>query len=255
LTISVAVMAHPSRRRFVDELTEALDRPAEVVWDRHNDRWDTGRRSLLAHDPDATHHLVVQDDAIVCRDLVAGLERAVEFSGDRPVGLYVGKVKPHPEKVAREFRRARDAGSTWLQMEGPTWGVGLVLPTGHIDEIVAYGDRERAIDNYDSKIKWFYHHQAIPCWYTVPSLVDHRPVAENPSLIDGRTGNRRAHLFLGTRVSALGIDWSDQPHLPGGPEPDHVAFRSRFTGKVIEVHNNAPIRSHYEARPSIWEPI
>lgn len=61
VALSVAVMAHPARAAFVDELTGLLDRPAKVVWDERQDRWDTGRRAMLAYDPACTHHLVVLD--------------------------------------------------------------------------------------------------------------------------------------------------------------------------------------------------
>ena len=86
--LSVAVMAHPKRADLIPALCDSIDADVPVVWDERNDRWDTGRRALLAFDPAATHHLVVQDDALVCRDLVAGLQRALpHVPREAPVGL------------------------------------------------------------------------------------------------------------------------------------------------------------------------
>lgn len=215
--ISVAVMAHPSRRKFVDLLFLGLDSPASVVWDQRNDRWDTGRRALLAHDPAADYHLVVQDDAVPCLDFVAGAERAAMVAGERPVGLYVGRTRPHRELVTPAIEQALEAGFTWFEHEGPWWGVAIVVPTAHIEELVEWGDGRGDIPNYDRRISRYYYEQEIKCWYTLPSLVDHRPVDENPSLVKGRTGNRQAHQFIGKDRSALEIEWGTEPfRVPDG---------------------------------------
>lgn len=209
--LSVAIMAHPSRRRFVDELLTRLDRPVdEVVWDEHDDRWETGRRSLLAHDPDASHHLVIQDDAVPCRDLIAGAERAAEAAGERPVAFYTGKVRPRQHIITPLVRGAQRKQRPWFELWGPWWGVAITVPTAHIPEMVEWCDAHK-VPNYDMRVSQFYKAQKIRCWYTVPSLVDHRPVAENPSLVNGRTANRQAHWFIGADKSALDIEWDATP--------------------------------------------
>jgi hypothetical protein len=48
VTLSVVFMAHPSREAQVAEIQSRLDRPdIPIVWDERNNRWDTGRRSML----------------------------------------------------------------------------------------------------------------------------------------------------------------------------------------------------------------
>lgn len=206
--ISVAIMAHPKREQWIPDLADALDIEPTVVWDERNDRWDTGRRSLLAYDPGASHHLVVQDDAIVCRDLVAGLERIAKVAGAHPVGLYMGRVRPNRPRVQRQVDQARRAKTPWVTMPGPWWGVGIMLPTDDIEAVVSFGDQRRDIGNYDRKIGRFYERRKIDCLYTAPSLVEHRHGRGNPSLIAGRTAlNRRAWWFIGEDASALDVDW------------------------------------------------
>jgi len=221
--ISVAIMAHRKREQWIPGLVDAIDADVQVVWDRQNDRWDTGRRSLLAYDPAASHHLVVQDDALVCRDLVAGLEQAVLHTGDHPLGLYMGMVRPSTAKVSRRIEDARIVGSRWVKMEGPWWGVAIVIPTGHIDQLVEWADRRSDIENYDKRIsRWYRTVTGIDCWYPFPSLVEHRHGDDNPSLVPGRTAtNRRAYLFIGQDTSALDIDWSYRP-----PEDGMATFRN-----------------------------
>jgi len=249
VSVSVAVMAHPKRRRFVEELLPRLDREAEVVWDRENDRWETGRRSLMAFDSSATHHLVIQDDAIPCRDLVAGTEEAVKFSGERPLGLYVSWATGH---VASAVRRARDGESSWLQMEGPWWGPAVVIPTAQIPELVEWGDKRPDIANYDRRITRFYGFRRVECWYSLPSLVDHRPGDENPSLVEGRTAtNRVAQWFIGADASALDIDWSKPPlEIDIG---ERAIFRHAGNGVEKAVPLDSLAYKRMIATPQIWE--
>jgi hypothetical protein len=218
--ISVAVMAHPRRAAWVPELAEQIGGDPTIVWDRHNDRWDTGRRSLLAYHKDATHHVVIQDDAIVCRDLLPALAVAAEHSGTRPVGLYTGNLRPSHHLVAAKLAAARHGGTPWWEGEGPWWGVGIMLPTADIPQLVAWGDTKPQIANYDMRISRWYLSQNRPCIYTVPSLVEHRHGDDNPSLIPGRTAtNRCARWFIGEDRSALGIDWSVCPDDRPPPRP------------------------------------
>lgn len=206
-SVGVAIMAHRRRERFVPDLLAALDRPAEVVWDERNDRWHTGRRAMLAYrnHPGHTHWMVVQDDAIVCRDLAAGVEQALEHvPAKSPLCLYVGRVRPFREHVHRLVGRA-GPGVSWLAMNNMNWGVGIVMPVELIEPCITWGDRRGDIANYDKRIGRWLQHQGITVYYPWPSLVDHR---DSPSLVPGRgSAGRRAHRFIGADVSALDQRW------------------------------------------------
>lgn len=231
--LSVAVMAHPKRARYVEHLLPRLDvEDPPVVWDRFNDRWDTGRRALMSYEPDATHHLVVQDDAVPCRDLVQGCARLLEHvPPEAPVGLYVGYARTQPWRFSMVplINLAGRRRAAFLIFEGPWWGQSLIVPTADVPDIVSFGDRHPEIENYDHKIANWYARQNIECWYTMPSLVSHR--TDGPSLVPGRGNGRRrvSAWFHGQQNSALNIDWSKTtihgpshardlpptPHTPG----------------------------------------
>lgn len=201
---SVAIMAHPRRAFFVAELVQRLDRDAEIVWDRFGDRHDTGRRAMLAYDPSATHHLVIQDDAVVCRDLVAGVEEAIpHIPPTAPMCLYVGRVKPFAGAVTRLVDSTSEHTS-WLRMPEANWGVALVVPTAAIPEAMAWFATQR-FENYDKRVGRFFRLvKQEPTWYTWPSLVDHR---DSPTLVRGHGDRRHAHSFIGEDASAKGLDW------------------------------------------------
>jgi hypothetical protein len=209
-------MAHPSRRAFVQRLRRDL--PARVVWDRRNDRWDTGRRSMLAFDPTAEWHVVTQDDAIVCRDFVPGVAHALAAVGDHPVAFYMGRVRPHVGFVRKMHLRADKENARWIAMRGPWWGVSVAVRTERIPEMVKWCD-QRDVPNYDLRMTRYWESLGIECWYSVPSLVDHRVGDENPSLVPGRgnSPSRVAFRFIGDR-SPLEVDWRTDAVCPtSGP--------------------------------------
>lgn len=208
ISMSVVLMAHPKREAFVPSLLASLDRPAKVVWDERNDRWDTGARAMRAYDPACSHHLVVQDDAIVCRDLVAGLEKALAYvpEPDRtPLCLYIGRGKPFQYSMAQATTVAERDRASWVRMTQIHWGVGIVMPTGLIDEMADWCDTRDEIANYDRRMSRWVGHKGLAVYYTWPSLVDHRI---SPSLVEGRQAKgRHAHRFIGASTSALEKRW------------------------------------------------
>lgn len=204
--LSVVIMAHPNRKDWVPDLQNRLN-GAEVIWDEKNSRWDTGRRALLAHDPDATHHLVVQDDAVLSKNFLNSCRALIKHSDDFPVALYMGASSPG---YRRRAHTAQVRGNPWFLAAGPRWGVAVIIPVSHIPDLVEWCDAENSTEAYDGKMTRYYEQKLkSSCLYTMPSLVDHREVDENPSLIEGRHANRTAYIFDGK--SAAGTDWSIAP--------------------------------------------
>lgn len=104
------------------------------------------------------------------------------------------------------------------------WGVGVVLPTNRIDEIVDLGDQFDHIGNYDSRISAACMILKIPVLYPWPSLVSHRAA---PSLVEGRGWKgRHAYQFLGEGASAAAVDWSG-PQVTIAPPPAAIGCSRR----------------------------
>lgn len=195
--ISVVVMAHPKREKWATHLSRTLGAP--IVWDEQNSVWETGRRALLHHDPKATHHLVIQDDALPADDLTAKVTRAAEAHPGSPLCFYMTRRREHWIGRGIEI-----VGNGLLAHPGPIWGVAVANPVERIAALVAFGDRQN-YRAYDRRMMDYWTSQKVPCLYSVPCLVDHRPVAENPSIVDPRrNGNRRAYWF----DRHLEPDWS-----------------------------------------------
>jgi hypothetical protein len=196
VSVSFAVMAHEDRRGYVDELRAQLPAGTRVEWDENRDRWDTGRRALLAFDLAAEWHVVVQDDAVLCVDFVGQARAALAELGERPgpVSFYAGATNLVWEtSTANAMVRARRAGARWIEGSGPWWGPALAIRTADLPELIERCDKMTDDAAYDRRVGRYFRWLKRPCLYTVPSLVNHR---DGPSLIwNGRaprTWSRRA---------------------------------------------------------------
>lgn len=208
VSLSVAVMAHPDRAEHVGLLVDRLGiSDDQVAWDTDGVRWHTGRRAWELADPDADWHLVVQDDALVCADLVPAMAKALDHVpvDDAIVSLYVGRRRPAAQAVDNAVVAARARVASWIVMRGLNWGVAIAAPTWIIPGMLAWCDRQ-TVPQYDLRIgRYARDVLRWPVWCPFPSPVDHR--ADMVSLV-GHPSGRVAHEFIGEDRSAFEIDWS-----------------------------------------------
>lgn len=222
-------MAHPNRAASVTRLQRMLDRDAPVVWDQAGDRWETGRRSLLAYDQSASHHLVIQDDALPAPDLCQALEQWIPQLPDAVLCLYAGNIG----KFRRVLTSVNPRTPVWLQMRKVQWGVALVIPTNRIEGAVAFGD-QCAVPNYDMRISLWAQKVKLPCLYPLPSWVNHDP---GPSLVKGHGERRQAYQALSVSQSAL--QWSNfKPRIATIPD-----FTRPGDGTPLQPGRRGPKRS------------
>lgn len=209
VTLSASIMAHPDRSGEVEQLLSGLDRPVPVAWDDegppsgNSDRvWRTARRAWEMFDPTADFHALIQDDAIVCRDFLAGIERALNYvPANAVVSPYLGQGRNVPTRWAALAQRADERGARWIRTMKAMWGVCLIAPTSLIPEMLEDCDRKIGVPD-DMRVAGWFERRGSETWYPWPSLVDHRTV---PSLTKHRAHDRVARRHhLG---SALDLKW------------------------------------------------
>ena len=189
--ISVAIMMHPSREQFLPYLLEKLGPDVPVVMDRGKGIWDTRRRATLAFPSGSTHHLVVQDDALIGADFYTHLEEEVERHPDVAMNLYWGRRKAL-RKYAQAALSKGGLYTNWIH-----WGVGILLPTALIPDCINYCDRMGRLKNHDdTRIANFLKERGVPTWYPLPSLLDHRACRSIMENSEGGAG-RTALYFIG----------------------------------------------------------
>lgn len=205
--LSVSVMAHPVRYEWTEDLLNRTGLSWDhVVWDQGKGRWDTGRRAWELADPDASHHLVLQDDALPCQDLILGLEMALARIPAHRVLISLFFGTPHAgaqglSAKERAIGRAQQVGASWIILRSLNWGLGIVLPTAVVPNMLDWCDQQ-TYPEYDKRVG-LYARDVLgwKTWYTWPSLVEHRVSA---SLCEHECVH--AYQFLG-EMSALEANW------------------------------------------------
>lgn len=205
MNITVTVMAHPKRRAAAEKLALELKRypfmDVSITWDQNNDEWTTGSRSLRRGIGRGDWHIVVQDDAIITPDFYANIEgciRAVPIKS--LISLYTGTVKPLPERVKAAVDKAYY--SSFIKHDILMWGVGILLPSDHIEPMLEYIEDRSEL--YDFRIGIFYQRNMLPIYYTMPSLVDHDDDLGSIIGTDAKEP-RRAH-----KVATGAVVWNDE---------------------------------------------
>jgi hypothetical protein len=202
--VTATVMAHPKRTEWAEQLADKIG--CGITWDVKSSVWDTFRRSLLAHDEHATHHLIVQDDAIVCRDLLETAHVAAANCSGYPVSFtaIAYKLELHKDKYIKTFR----AGGCWYPIRRGLATVSLMVPVVDIPDLLRTCDR-MVTPHDDVRVSAHYRQLRRPILLSVPSLVNHRNPSESPSLVGNGRGRvaRDVIRFVGAETSGLSVDW------------------------------------------------
>ena len=210
MKLSASIMAHPQREGEVSELLASLDRDVPVHWDGAGppsgagDRvWSVARAAWSMFDPAADFHVLLQDDAVVCQDFLAGLERALDHvPPDCVVCPYLGQGRNVTARWGRMATQADRVTASWIVSDRVMWGVCLILPTARIPEVLTWADRKAGMPD-DMRVNAWATRNRVDAWYCWPSLVDHRTV---PSLTKHRASDRTARRHH--TGSALGLAWT-----------------------------------------------
>lgn len=196
VTLSVAVMTHPARAAQAEKLAGDLQGcPVQVIQDPAPERGPatmrTARAAWAAVAPDATHHLVLQDDVVPVPGFLDEVRRAVRAHPGHALAFFA----EWGSRSATPIRIAALCGHAWAEV------VDFYIPAQALALPAAVA---RAADGYlatqsedtpdDIALHGYLHGAGVPVWVSVPNLVEH---ADTPSLI----GNQ----IMGLRRSACHI--------------------------------------------------
>lgn len=215
--VQTVVQHDPRRAELLPGLFAALPADARVITDPGADEkqrspWRCYRACLEALELDASHLLIVQDDAQVCRDFAAAVDLIASVRPADPVCLFV-------PGVGRNHRRILDAcyrDARWTELDPADWVpvVAVVWPRRHVMELLAFVDRKRYPPSRtaDDGIAGDWARETkTRVVATVPSLVEHPDRV--PSLVktahfSGMNPQRCAACWLGEELSPLTLQWN-----------------------------------------------
>jgi hypothetical protein len=179
--LSVCVQHHPSRAHLLPALLERIDGRVQVVSDpdpesRYRAPLRTYIECLRQWDDDATHRLIVQDDAWPCEGFLFLAEEAVAERPEVLVALFVPGLPSRRKQLAHALKK----GERWVRLpEGWTPTVALAWPRAHARAYCAF-----LLDRYDvarhrgddGPVGAYRREAKLECWAVVPSLVEHPDV-------------------------------------------------------------------------------
>ncbi len=216
LRLSVVVMHHPKRRDALPALLAACDPlPVRVVADPEPDGppspLRTAKRAWAAVADGATHHVVLQDDAVPVRGFAEQLTRAVAARPGDGVTLSVQQTSP---RNSYAVRRAALAGEAWAPMSAVEWTstLGLALPAADARALAAYfAELPDELLEDDDFVTPCCVARGLRVYATVPNLVEH---AGLPSLSGYEAEGHRPVTVYDSRWPIPPGHWSDPAHAP-----------------------------------------
>ncbi len=217
MRISAAIMAHPKRKKQAEALSKMLKQypfvDVSISFDQpgansHQEEWDNGKRALQAGVGLGEWHVVVQDDAILCPDFHSNLEGAIRAAPSKSlISLYTGTSRPIGKRVKTAVDNAYHA--SWLQFWMLLWGVGIAIPSDHIEPVLEFvNDPQYKDSQYDTRIGYFYNRNRLPVYYTMPSLVDHDD--DLPSLLGGHGREINGDRRVAHRLADGPVRWNNK---------------------------------------------
>lgn len=183
MSVGGAIMAHPVRGEWVEELVSQTGYPiswsvGEPTVDPEK-RWAVGRAAWeLAAQQGAEWSLVVQDDAVLCNNFLTLIESLTDAVGDKGlVCAYTGTPKIKNgivQSSSLQMIRKANGPVNVTSMGSLNWGVAIAVPTKHVLEMLSWCDAREG-DPYDYRIGCYLRDElGLPTWHPHPSLVDHR---------------------------------------------------------------------------------
>lgn len=232
--LSAVVMTHPKRRHDAEEMQDRHpDLGLRIVEDPAPDEQPsalrTARTAWAALAPDATHHLVIEDDTVLCADFHQHLLAAIAARPGHAISFYT----EWGSETSYAVRLAALLGDSWAEVVDdyvPTQA--LVLPArvaGGFPGFDAFVHRL-----YDHTMHAYLASAEVPAAMTVPNLAD-----------DARLSSVLGHGFLGERASvcfpadaAGAVDWT-----ASAPRPTTVpAFSYAIGHPYTVVRSDSPGR-------------
>lgn len=166
--------------------------------------WHNGKKSWeFCLSTKATHHLVLQDDIILCEDFLPTVKKLIEVFPNKIMSLYANR------KICEE---AKLKNIRWVEISDGTWGQALLFPREQTKLFLVW-EKNNILENFKS----FDARAAIYCVKNnvtplcpMPSLVNHL-LPSNSTL--GYNNKKRVARWFEEKKSYLQYNWSKTKKL------------------------------------------
>ena len=208
MTLSVAIVAHPSRSTLANSLGEAVKADA-VCWDTTDIGCEANHLAAWRYLADSGDDwgVVLEDDTFVVKAFRDQLKQVLQYAPSPVVSLYLGRGHPHGGESDWQNRIAAKiaANVCWLTAESLLSGQGYAIATTLIPDMLATVTPLTEDDGLpiDEAISWWCQERGHLVSHCRPSIVNHRD--ETPLIQVRKDGQPRT----AERVAWL-FDWRDK---------------------------------------------
>lgn len=205
MKISAAIMAHESRAHRIDYLLDTLGEcPVFMDYGKIGEPgnlgpWGNAKRAWRAYNPDATFHMVVQDDVVFGKRFIERLIGLVSKYGPEYAYCLFANLNGHC--IDEDFKSQMRKPVGIVTHRELYWGQTVLLPTWTINEMIPFADscqydrgRGTWIDD-DARISEYLKSIRMKVIYPIPSLVTQNKKMD--SLVGyGHNRGRQARYFV-----------------------------------------------------------
>lgn len=197
IKISKTIMAYYKREHRIPEIRKMIG-DAKVSLDNGSwGLWENSKRSWLSFDPQYDYHLVIQDDAVVCRSFYKELSSHLNKHPHRFTCLYF-RYKSHKTHATLNLAGENGVLTNGFLFPRLQWGIGLLCPTAMIPDMISFADDikdEKMKNTDDLRFSRYLSSIKHDVYYPLPSLIDQS--IDCTSLIgNGDNVGRQATYFI-----------------------------------------------------------
>lgn len=167
---------------------------------KHVEIWSVAKAAWENIHPDATHHIVIQDDVVLCADFPEAMAYLVTLFPDLPIS---------PCTFKKNVLDAKEAGKHWTAVNYKgIYGQGAVWPIALLEEALSWIEENIPLIYQWDDARFNYFLKAIDgtVMTTSPSLLQH-DIDKEKSLLGHSKNLRRSQYFIGAEGKALDINW------------------------------------------------
>lgn len=246
IRLSAVVMTHPARIDEARRLRELHpDLELHLVCDPSPERkgynLDAARAAWSAVADGATHHLVIEDDVLLCQGFLDRLMALIAVQPLAAISLFA-EWASLTASLARMAAMHGTAFAEVVDLHMPH--LGLVLPAGVARGFNAFAATAIGPKACDIVMLRYLRRTGVHRYVSIPSLIEHRQL---PSIVDphnDRQGRRHAVCFL--------------PEV-AGPRPGHAVLSGLSIVPNLACTSASAVFEHRirsdEGTDELWRPV
>lgn len=184
IKISKTIMAYKARKNRIPYIRSMVGDAAVSLDDGRWGLWENSRRCWLSRDPASEFHLVIQDDAVICRDFSNRMSEIFANVGNDYKNfaycLYFRIKNDSKSDVIANFNKraigAYKSKKSHFIDKYLRYGIAYMMPSHLVPEMIDYADKLDNLGNHDdTRYSHFAAHKGLRIVYPLASLIDQDP--------------------------------------------------------------------------------